>query len=185
MHSASELAVVESLVPNATSALGFMASDSGGRCIDQMAVQKRYIERLPKKAAQSRQIRMHNLSAACALVAAIILIACLLLFWIGLAVPIVPPVLVASVLYTLAAVFGIFALTIARHRRKAVAIEDGDNNNDEDLKTNLIATHNDPLLDAKISDVFLPATRFDASWASEFIYKSISFVFILKTLFHL
>ncbi len=45
---------------------------------------------------------MQNLSIACSLVSLIILVSCLLIFWIGLIERQVPPVLVVSVLYLLA-----------------------------------------------------------------------------------
>ena len=125
-----------------------------------MTEQKAYIEAEPKKAAKSRQIRMQNLSTACALVSMIILTACLLLFWIGLLVPIVPPILVTSVLYLLAAVFGIFSLTIAKHRRESVGDEDGVEEVTREKSFNY-----DPVLDDKIEDIFLPTRKYEQAWA--------------------
>ena len=45
---------------------------------------------------------MQNLSISCSLVCLIILVACLVVFWVGLIERQVPPVLVVSVLYILA-----------------------------------------------------------------------------------
>ena len=45
---------------------------------------------------------MQNLSISCSLVCLIILLSCLIVFWVGLVERQVPPVLVVSVLYLLA-----------------------------------------------------------------------------------
>lgn len=45
---------------------------------------------------------MQNLSIACSLVCLIIVLACLVVFWVGIIERQVPPVLVVSVLYLLA-----------------------------------------------------------------------------------
>ena len=50
----------------------------------------------------SRFPGMQNMAISCSLVCLIILLACLLIFWVGLIERQVPPILVVSVLYLLA-----------------------------------------------------------------------------------
>ena len=62
---------------------------------------------------------MQNLSISCSLVCLIILVACLLVFWIGLIERQVPPVLVVSVLYLLAGTnYNILYIYYGKGKRK-------------------------------------------------------------------
>lgn len=143
-----EAAQLEELYPNVTSP----------RCLDNLKEQEKYVDDSPF-GTDSRQIRMQNLCISCSLVCLIILLAGLVVFWIGLIERQVPPVFVVSVLYLLAAVFAIFSLAIARHRRQSNGPDCG-------------------MLDDQIDNIFIPARSFLTSWSVHLGWVGVAFCFL-------
>ncbi|TRY68902.1 hypothetical protein TCAL_09652 [Tigriopus californicus] len=143
-----EATQLEELYPNAT----------GVRCLDSLKEQEKYVDDTPF-GTNSRQIRMQNLSISCSLVCLIVLLSGLVVFWIGLIERQVPPVFVVSVLYLLAAVFAIFSLAIARHRRQSNGPDCG-------------------MLDDQIDNIFIPARTFQTSWSVHLGWVAVSFCFL-------
>jgi len=111
--------------------------------------------------AHHRHLRLQNLCISSSLVCIIILSACLVVFWVGFILRQVPPVLIVSVLYVLAAVFASFALSIMRAKRLPLP---------RSALLRLDASSSVPgvgdlVLDGQIDSKYYPARSFHPSWS--------------------